>query len=319
MESNIRRKDSIFNLDKLIKIGLGVIVIVFIFTQLFTVSIEPKFTLSRKGVSNTKVVSDVSKDGAINVSALEEVVVPASGVKLPIKWGDFGKQMIADGVISEEKFKKVFPKGFSQSEEAIFSGNYDQEIVMTKENSRFLLDMLWAFGLANKNDVLENGKMTDPQYGGDASKFAATGGWTLSAGKPMDHYSMHPYLNLNLDQQSLVERVAKGIFRPCCGNSTYFPDCNHGMAMLGLLELMAANDVSEEEMYQVALLVNSYWFPQTYVDLALYFEEQGTSWDQVDPKVVLGADYSSAKGYGQTREKIKSLPQPVSGGGSCGA
>jgi len=65
--------------------------------------------------------------------------------------------------------------------------------------------------------------------------------------------------------------------------------------------------------------VNSFWFPQTYLDLATYFGEQGTTWDQVDAKTVLGIQYSSAQGYQQTRQNIKSLPKPQQGGGGCGA
>ena len=59
----------------------------------------------------------------------------------------------------------------------------------------------------------------------------------------MNHYSMHRFIVLTPEQQALVEKVSKGIYRPCCGNSVYFPDCNHGMAMLGLLELMASQGV----------------------------------------------------------------------------
>jgi hypothetical protein len=44
---------------------------------------------------------------------------------------------------------------------------------------------------------------------------------------------------LTAEQQALVEEVAAEIYRPCCNNSTLFPDCNHGMAMLGFLELLA--------------------------------------------------------------------------------
>lgn len=290
-----------------------------VFTQIFTVSIAitPKFRLTPKKLATSE--QEVVGAGQIDLVALRSQVLPEEGIVLPIYWGDLGKQMIADGVIDEGKFRKVFPKGFSAEEEAIFSGNYDEQIVMTQENSRFLLDMLWAFGLANKNDILENGEMTDKKYGGDASKFAATGGWSLSANKPMDHYSNYKYVLLNKDQQDAVDNVSRGIYRPCCGNSTHFPDCNHGMAMLGLLELLAANGGNEEEMYQVALQVNSYWFPQTYVDLATYFKEQGTDWKDVDAKEVLAAEYSSGKGYQQTRQNIKSLPEPVKGGGSCGA
>ncbi|MCG2692276.1 hypothetical protein L6272_05640, partial [Microgenomates group bacterium] len=174
-------------------------------------------------------------------------------------------------------------------------------------------------GLANKNEILEKGEMTDKQYGGDASKFASTGGWSISRGAGFDHYSKHVYITLTAEQQALVDTVSRGIYRPCCGNSTHFPDCNHGMAMLGLLELMAANGVSEQQMYQTALQVNAFWFPQTYIDLATYFKEQGKDWDQVDPQEVLGSQYSSAQGYQQTRQNIKSLPKPQSGGGGCGA
>ena len=180
------------------------------------------------------------------------------------------------------------------------------------------MDILWAFGLSNKNDILDHGEMTDIKYGG-AGNFASTGGWSISKGSGNSHYSKHNYVTLTPEQQALVDRVSRGIYRPCCGNSTHFPDCNHGMAMLGLLELMASNNVSEDEMYKVALKVNSFWFPQTYLDLATYFAEQGVSWDQVNPRVALGKEYSSAQGYSQTRQKIKSLPKIRQGGGSCGA
>jgi len=47
------------------------------------------------------------------------------------------------------------------------------------------------------------------------------------------------------------------------------------MAMLGLLELMAAQGVGEEEMYKAALAVNSYWFPDTYLTIAEYMQNKG--------------------------------------------
>ncbi len=187
---------------------------------------------------------------------------------------------------------------------------------MNMANSRVILDLLWAFGLANKNPVLEQGDIAqDPKV---TPNLASTGGWGIAKGNPMDHYSAHAMVALTADQQKMVEDMAKGIFRPCCNNSTYFPDCNHGMAMLGLLELLAANNISKEDAYKIALDVNSIWFPQTYQDLAVYFAENGTSWDKIDAKTVLGPEYSSASGYKQTRGLIKSLPQPQKGGGGCG-
>ncbi len=294
---------------------LGVVV----FTQLFNLRIEPRSDLFKfilnKGNSQT---ADGEVAGKVDVSELQSVVIPSDGVELPIKWGDLGKKMVADGVIDEQKFLELFQDGLQDDEKQILSGVWDDKIVMTQANSRFILDMLWAFGLANKNDILENGEMTDEKYGGDVSKFASTGGWSLSKGPVINHYSNYAYVVLTVEQQAMVDRVSSGIYRPCCGNSTHFPDCNHGMAMLGLLELMAANNVSEGEMYNVALKVNILWFPQTYIDLATYFKEQGQDWNEVDARIVLGSEYSSGQGYQATRQKIESLPKPQQGGGGCG-
>ena len=290
-----------------------------VFNQLFLVNIEPRYTslwslLDRRNFQEEE--SETSNN--INNIELQDEVIPTDGIELPIKWGDVGQQMVADGVIDQQLFREIYTNGLKEEEEEILSGTWDGVIILNQQNSHFLLNMLWAFGLANKNDILETGEMTDEQYGGDAGQFASTGGWTLAKGDSMSHYSAHPYVSLTNEQQALVDRVSAGIYRPCCGNSTHFPDCNHGMAMLGLLELMAANGVSEQEMYDVALKVNSYWFPQTYIDLATYFKEQGQEWDEVDSKLVLSAEYSSGQGYQATRQNIKSLPTQAQGGGGCG-
>src|SRR3989344_1772542 len=289
--------------------GFSIILLaVLVLTQVFEISMKPKRPATQVDVES----------GNIDIDSITENVLPRAGVTLPITWGDFGKQMIKDGVIDETKFRALFEGGLTTNEEQMLTGNMDSPIVLNEQNSRYLLDLLWAFGLANKNDILDNGEMTDEQYGG-AGNFASTGGWSLAKGAGIDHYSMHSYVVLDEKQQALVDQVSRGIFRPCCGNSTHFPDCNHGMAMLGLLELMAKNGVTAKEMYDVALKVNSFWFPQTYIDLATYFKEQGTDWANVDPKLALSAEYSSAQGYQQTRQLIKSLPKPQQGGGGCGA
>ena len=68
----------------------------------------------------------------------------------------------------------------------------------------------------------------------------------------MELYSSAAIAQLTAEQQARLEEVAKGAFRPCCGNGTHFPDCNHGMALLGLLELMASQDASVDEMFLAA-------------------------------------------------------------------
>ncbi|HEY4504655.1 MAG TPA: hypothetical protein VJI73_02695, partial [Candidatus Paceibacterota bacterium] len=138
----------------------------------------------------------------------------------------------------------------------------------------------------------------------------------LAQGEAMNHYSRHPFVVLTPEQQQIVERVSKNIYRPCCNNPTHFPDCNHGMAMLGLLEIMASQGVSEKEMYKVALQVNAYWFPDTYLTIAKYLESKGSEWEKADPRELLGVNYSSGSGYQKIQSQV-TVPVPKSGG-SCG-
>lgn len=245
--------------------------------------------------------------------ALTEAVI------LPARWGDLGARMVSVGVIDEKKFHEVYSSrgGLGDEEEKLLLGTDNGNLVVTKENSGILLNLLWALGLGAKNDILEKGPMVDMRYGG-AGNFASTGGWTLAGGSAMDHYSRHPLIVLTQEQQKLIERVAKNIYRPCCNNSTYFPDCNHGMAMLGFLELMASQGVAEEEMYKAALQLNSFWFPDTYETIAGYLESIGSSWDAVSPREILGMKYSSGSGYRAILEKFNSGKQKNNSGGGCG-
>jgi len=108
-------------------------------------------------------------------------------------------------------------------------------------------------------------------------------------------------IRLTPQQQELVADLAGSIYRPCCNNPTSFPDCNHGIALLGLIELMAANGYSREEILTASLQFNAFWFPQHYLKTALVFHLRGNDWNKVDPKEVLGFRYSSASGW---REQV---------------
>ncbi|MDP2629209.1 MAG: hypothetical protein Q8P45_00685 [Candidatus Harrisonbacteria bacterium] len=257
-----------------------------------------------------------SGSGAPEAVTASEHQMPSS-ITLPIRWADLGQRMVTLGVIDMEKIEALYERrgGLSEEERALLEQPNEKELVMTEENSNYLLNLLWAFGLANQSSVLENGPMrSDPQRTGN---MASTGGWILSVGEPMNHYSAHAMVELNDDQQALVERVAKGIFRPCCGNSTYFPDCNHGMAMLGLLQLMAKEGVSEKEMYEVALGVNTLWFGGTYQAIAEYLALQGRSWESTDASEILSAQYSSGQGYQRVVQALEAKGGYKNGGG-CG-
>src|ERR1035437_1609408 len=253
------------------------------------------------------------------LSALEQEVLPSDGVTLPVVWGDLGSKLVNAGVIDAKKFEAIYQKRgtFSDEYKNLLLGTNNGKLKITSANSGYVLNLLWALGLGNKNAILEKGERTDPKYGG-AQKFASTGGWTIAQGNPMDHYSKHSFLVLTPEQQALVDKVSRGIYRPCCGNSVHFPDCNHGMAMLGLLELMASQGVSEQDMWNTALTVNSYWFPNNYMTIATYMKSKGTDWKNVNAQEMLGANYSSSQGYANIASQVVA-PQPQAGGGSgCG-
>lgn len=263
--------------------------------------------------SNT--ISTVAKNP---ISDLEQKVLPTSGVTLPVVWGNLGTKLVSSGVLDADKFKAIYEQRgqFTDEYNKLLTGENNGKLKITNENSGYILNLLWAFGLANKNEILEKGEMVDPRYGG-ADKFASTGGWTIAKGSVMDHYSKHAMVTLTPEQQALVDKVSRGIFRPCCGNSAHFPDCNHGMAMLGLLELMASQGVSEQDMWSAALAVNSYWFPDTYLTIATYMKDKGIDWKNVNPEEILGATYSSSQGYANISSQVIKPEQQQGGGSGC--
>ena len=252
------------------------------------------------------------------VSALEEAVLPSAGVVLPVTWGNMGSQLVSTGAIDAVRFKQLYLDGgvFSDEYKNLLTGTQNGKLKITKENAGYLLNLFWALGLASKNPILDAGEMRDPAYGG-AENFASTAGWTMAKGDAMNHYSKHVFFTLTPQQQALVDKVSRGIYRPCCGNSTHFPDCNHGMAMLGLLELMASQGANEQDMWKAALAVNSYWFPDTYLTIAAYMQNKDIVWKDVQPQEMLGSSYSSAQGYASIAAQIVQ-PQEQQGGGGCG-
>lgn len=287
-----------------------------IFSVFFSVdvSIQPRWKSAPRAAS---AQSASGQEASVPEAELVAAVIPDEGFEIPIRWGDLGKKLVETGVLDEKKFIELYAQrgGVPQDIQDLLSKTDGGAVRITPSNSAALLNILWALGIGSKNTILEKGPMNDPEYGG-AAGFASTGGWTLAQGDAMQHYSKHDYFTLTPEQQARVESVSQNIYRPCCGNSTYFPDCNHGMAMLGLLELMASQNMSEKDMYRAALQVNAYWFPDTYMTVAKYLKKRGVEWGSIDPKEVLGAAYSSAQGY----KRILSEEQPVQkqGGGGCG-
>ena len=144
------------------------------------------------------------------------------------------------------------------------------------------------------------------KYGGekDLGNFASTGGWNLARGEPMNYYSKANLISLTPQMEGLVQTVASALYRPCCNNSSAFADCNHGMALLVVLELMAASGAYQDQMFEAAKYFNAFWFPGNYYDLAVYFKtSKGLAFKDIDARLLLSKDYSSATGYQKYKQK----------------
>jgi hypothetical protein len=289
----------------------------FIFSNFFQVNLSPRSTSQKTAALESNNKSQTSEAKGRTTVNYASYVIPEQGVELPVTWGNLGKQLVESGIINQTAFESLYNNnrgGMSAYEQNLLLGETNGNLKIDQQNANFLLNMLWAFGLGNSNAVLDNGPMQNTEYGG-AGGFASTGGWSLAKGSAMEHYSKHAFTTLTDEEQKLVERVSKGIYRPCCGNSTYFPDCNHGMAMLGLLELGASQGLSEHELYDMALKANSYWFPQTYLTIAKFLDMQGLGWGDVSPKEILGNNFSSSGGYRNILAQVEPVGQQ---GGGCG-
>jgi len=264
-----------------------------------------------------------SHDQDVSMAQMDEVN-PPDGYTVPVVLDEAGPQLLAVGAIDLLKFAYIYNKAGSpltEEQNAILKEGSSSSIVINKKNAYFLLNFFWALGLTNKNPVLTEGAMV---AGGmdRVGNFASTGGWTVGAKPPMELYASTEIVALTEEQQARLLKVASAVYRPCCDNGTHFPDCNHGMAMLGLLELMASQNASEDEMFDAAKYVNAYWYPQQAVEIATYFQaNKNTDFAQADAQQVVSQQVSSASGFREVHSWLVSnglLQQAPNSGGNCG-
>jgi hypothetical protein len=239
-------------------------------------------------------------------------------------FGDLGPQLVEAGAIDVDALRSVYLESaapLTSSQERVLAESSAEGIVLTRENARFLLHFFWALGLTNQNAILTEGPMWTSSEGA-IERFASTGGWTLADVPVTELYASVPMVTLTAAQQARLETVAANVYRPCCNNPTLFPDCNHGMAMLGLLQVLAAEDASEAEMYEAAKVANMFWFPAQTVELAMFFNavlEQ--PFNEVDAKMAVGPEAFSGSGFASVHRWLGEngfLQQAPGGGSSCG-
>ncbi len=254
---------------------------------------------------------------------ITEEVLPKKGYQTKIILGNVIPELISYEVIDKGKVEELYKSrgGLSYEQRTMLEQSSTKPLVVTQQNAVWLVNMLWALGLSNKMEVNNQ----SPVAGKDVNNFASTGGWNL--GKEENggiYFNKFPIISLTSEQETRVKMLAESIYRPCCNNSTFFQDCNHGSAALAVIELGVIQDLSDQEIYKTVLAFNSFWFPQNYVETALYLKKtKNLDWKNVDSKLILSKDYSSITGWQANvdafAQKIPGLLPTTPGGGNCGA
>ena len=256
------------------------------------------------------------------VKEVQQQVLPKEGFTTKIVFGNIVPELVSYGVIDREKVTELYnSRGRLTKEQTDLLDYYSNKpLVVNAQNATWLVNILWAIGLSNHMDINKQ----SPVYGSFVNDFASTGGWTLGkADSGGEYFNKYPLISLSSTQQRRVKAIADTTYRPCCNNSTFFQDCNHGSAAMALIELGVAQGLSDDEIYRTLLHFNSFWFPQNYLETGLYFNAiKHTNWESVDPKVALSKPYSSVSGWTQNIDgvvsKIPGLLPKQQSGGSCG-
>ncbi len=207
------------------------------------------------------------------------------------------RRLVATGVLDTDRLEAALaPSGqpLTPDQRRVLDGEA-LPLSLRAENGAFLLNTLWALGLANRNPILTAGPMTT-RSSERIERFASTGGWRLGRRPVTELYASMDLVPLAANEQTRLERVARAVYRPCCDNPTHFPDCNHGMAMLGLLTLLTARGADEAALFAAARDANAIWFPAQSAHVDTFLAALPAHEDR-GPAMAVGPQLFSATGH----------------------
>lgn len=257
--------------------------------------------------------------GDAELAALLAEVLPGAGVELPVRFGDAVPRMVAAGAISPARFERLYAArgGVPGWVRSLFERPSADPIRISAASAPWLLNLLWPLGLSNRTAFNAQSSLSSATL---RSNLASTGGWRLGERPGSELFNSAEIVALDSAAEAAVERAARASFRPCCDNSTFFQDCNHGSALLGLYELAAAQGAGAPELFRIGKVANSYWFPQQYAATAIYFRRfEDLGWTKVDPARLMGRRYSSATGWLRNVDTRLGAKQLRRGAGSTGS
>jgi hypothetical protein len=262
-------------------------------------------------------------DKPVQIHEVYRSVLPPGGYKTSVSFGDTILRLIAAEAVDPAKFRRLYNKrgGLPGWVDRLFTAPSAEPITFNRETAPYLLNLLWPLGLSTKTAFNDKSPLNSIRL----PSFASTGGWRLGkARNGYVYFNRVDTMELDAAQEGIVLEAARRTFRPCCNNSAFYQDCNHGSAMLGLFELAASQGGTLEDLYRIGLAANAHWYSRQYVATALYFRSiEGKPWRQVPPETVLGKRYSSLSGWRANVDrplqgKAPELRSAPSAGGACG-
>lgn len=227
-------------------------------------------------------------------------VLPEEGFTIDAKWQDSVSKMVKAGVLDAKKLDDILTKRYGQpltdEQKKLLTSDYsDEKLTINSKNAVFMMYILWTLAKHNDNSILHDSSFA--QYFKD---------YDIGVGKT--GYGDTKLIELTSEQQEIAKYAALNSYRPCCGNPTGHPDCSHGFSALGLIELMASQGYTKEQIFDAFVKFNSFWFPSTYIQDALYFKlAENKDWDNVDKELVAGKQYSSLSGAYAVKKYLQDL------------
>ncbi len=249
------------------------------------------------GATGATVATD--HDG-LNVDEITLQVLPQEGFTIDATWKDSVSKMVKAGVLDVNKLDDILTKRYGQSlteeQKLLLASDYSNEkLTINSKNAVFMMYVLWTLAKHNDNSILHDSPFA--QYFKD---------YDIGVGK--SGYGDTRLITLTSQQQEIAKDVALNSYRPCCGNPTGHPDCSHGFSALGLIELMAGQGYTKEQIFDAFVKFNSFWFPSTYIQDALYFKlAENKDWSDVDKELVAGKQYSSLSGSQAVKKYLQNL------------
>lgn len=123
-------------------------------------------------------------------------------------------------------------------------------------------------------------------------------------------------IDLSTSEKTRFDKLTKEeIYHPCCDGPVQGCECEHAVALRGLVKFMLKEDKNDEEIKKQSFEWLKYFFQQHYVNVAKYLQNQGKDIAIMGPGKEFGLASYGAKIQQalQAGQRVEDLPQQKGG------